>query len=70
MSEAVGEIELEDGVLVLRRIHARMILEVEDEHRSTAIRVHAIYADKCPVYRSLKAAIAISTELIFKSTPA
>jgi hypothetical protein len=28
--------------------------------------VHGIFADKCPVYRSLKAAIAMTTELIFE----
>jgi hypothetical protein len=29
--------------------------------------VHGIFADKCPVYRSLKSAIAMTTELIFES---
>jgi uncharacterized OsmC-like protein len=32
----------------------------------TARRVHGFFADKCPVYRSLKAAIAITTELILE----
>jgi hypothetical protein len=27
--------------------------------------VHGIFADKCPVYRTLKAAIVMTTELIF-----
>jgi uncharacterized OsmC-like protein len=28
-------------------------------------RVHGIFADKCPVYRTLKAVITMTTELIF-----
>ena len=68
MGEAVGEIELEGNVLVLRRIHVRLRLKAEEAHRETANRVHGIFAGKCPVYRSLKAAIAMTTELSFEST--
>jgi uncharacterized OsmC-like protein len=67
VGEAVGEIELEDNVLVIRRIHVRLKLKAEEAHRETATRVHGIFADKCPVYRSLKSAIKITTELIFES---
>ena len=63
----MGEIELEENVLVIRRIHLRLRLKADDAHRETATRVHGIFADKCPVYRSLKAAIAMTTELIFES---
>ena len=66
MGEAMGEIELEDNVLVIRRIHVRLTLRAEEAHRETAGRVHGNFADKCPVYRSLKAAIAMTTELIFE----
>jgi uncharacterized OsmC-like protein len=65
VGEAVGEIELEDNVLVIRRIHVRLKLKAEQAHRETAHRVHGIFADKCPVYRSLKAAIKMTTELVF-----
>jgi hypothetical protein len=34
-----------------------------------ATRVHGIFADKCPVYRSLKAAIAMTTELTSNHPP-
>jgi hypothetical protein len=54
---AVGEIELEETVLVIWRIHVQMRLKTEEAHRETAIRVHGFFADRCPVYRSLKAAI-------------
>ena len=68
MGEAVGEIELDGNVLVIRRIHVRLRLKADEAHRETANRVHGIFADKCPVYRSLKAAIAMTTELSFEST--
>jgi uncharacterized OsmC-like protein len=56
---------VEDGVLIIRRIHTRLKLKCAPEQRDTAERVHGFYADKCPVYRSLRAAIAITTEVIF-----
>ena len=66
VAEARGECENEDGVLVLRRIHVRLRLKAPEAVRATAGRVHGIFADRCPVYRSLKAAIAITTELLFE----
>jgi uncharacterized OsmC-like protein len=69
VSEAVGEIELEDNVLVIRRIHVRLKLKAEESHWETANRVHGIFAEKCPIYRSLKAAIAMTTELFFEPQP-
>ena len=67
MSETVGEVELEDHVLVIRRIHVVLKLKAEESQRESAIRVHGFYADKCPVYRTLKPAIAITTELVFEA---
>ncbi len=66
MALATGEVELEGKVLVLRRIHVKLELRAAPEHRATAERVHGFFADKCPLYRSLKAAIAITTELVLK----
>ncbi len=43
----------------------RLELRAAPEHRETAVRVHGFFADACPIYRSLKAAIAITTELAF-----
>jgi uncharacterized OsmC-like protein len=57
---------LEGKVLVIRRIHVRLQLRASEEHRATAERVHGIYADNCPLYRTLKGAIAITTELVFE----
>jgi uncharacterized OsmC-like protein len=61
--EAVGDVEVEDGVLVIRRIHLVARLRGSAEHRATAERVASLYPPQCPVYRSLQKAIAISTEL-------
>jgi uncharacterized OsmC-like protein len=66
VSEAVGEVELEDNVLVIRRIHVVLKLKAEESHRETASRVHGFFADRCPVYRTLKPAIDITTELVFE----
>ncbi|MGH9660965.1 MAG: OsmC family protein [Bryobacteraceae bacterium] len=66
VAEAVGEIETEEGVLVIRRIHTRLILKATEEQRATAERVHGMFADRCPVYRSLRAAISMTTELVYE----
>jgi uncharacterized OsmC-like protein len=66
VSETVGEVELEDNVLVIRRIHVVLKLKAEESHRETAGRVHGFFADRCPVYRTLQPAIAITTELVFE----
>jgi uncharacterized OsmC-like protein len=66
ISEALGEIEVEDNVLVIRHIHVRMRLKAEDCHWEAANRVHGFFADKCPVFRSLRAAISMTTELVLE----
>ena len=67
VAEAAGEVEKEsDGVLVLKRIHVTLRLKAPETARETAERVHGFFADKCPVYRSLKAAIRITTSLEFE----
>lgn len=50
---------------MLRRVHVRLELRAAPEHRETAERVHGFYADSCPLYRSLKPAIAITSEVVF-----
>jgi len=70
LSEAVGEVELEDNVLVIRRIHVVLKLKAQESDRETASRVHGFFADRCPVYRTLKPAIVITTELEFEALTA
>jgi uncharacterized OsmC-like protein len=61
---AHGEVEVEEGVLVLRRVHVVLTLTgVFPDQISVAERAHDVFKEKCPVYRSLRSAIAITTEL-------
>ena len=63
MGEARGEVEVEDDVLVIKRIHVTYRLITPAEDREKVDRAYNIHAERCPVYRSLWAAIAITTEL-------
>ena len=51
--EAVGELEADDGVLVIRRIRVVAHLKADASHREAAEQVISCYALKCPAYRSL-----------------
>jgi len=62
----VGEVEKEGKVLVVRRIHVTYHLaDVPEDKREAAIRAHEHHADYCPVARSIRDAIDITTELEF-----
>jgi uncharacterized OsmC-like protein len=63
VGEARGEVELEGDVLVIRRIHVTYRLTTPAEDRAKVDRAYGLHAEHCPVYRSIHAAIAISTEL-------
>jgi uncharacterized OsmC-like protein len=52
-------------VLIIRRIHVVPQLRAVPDQREAAERVHGVFADRCPVYRTLKPAIEITTELAF-----
>jgi len=60
-AEVTGEVEEEDGVLVIRRIHVAMRLVAPEQTRENVDRVHAIYAMKCPLYRTLHSAIRLTS---------
>ena len=64
----VGEVEKDGGVLVLKRIHVNYKLSVPDPEavRDTVARVLEMHVDKCPVARSFKGAIDITTEVDFQ----
>jgi len=70
VAEATGEVEKEDNVLVVKRIHVTYRLKLVPEHRETAERVHDFHAEYCPVARSIRDCIAISTELRMETLPA
>jgi len=56
-----GEVETEDNVLVIRRIHVEMRLIAPEEKRDAIERVHGFYAMKCPLYRTLHGAIQLTS---------
>ena len=62
-SEVKGEIEKDGNVLVIRRIHVTYHLKLAPEQRKTAERVHSFHADFCPVARSIRDCIDITTSL-------
>ncbi len=59
----MGEIETEKKVLVVKRIKQIFHLTAEESDREKIERVLRIYADSCPVARSVKGSIEISSEL-------
>jgi uncharacterized OsmC-like protein len=61
---AHGEVEADDGVLVLRRIHVVFTLKaVPADKVEAAQRAHGVFKEKCPIYRSIHRAIDVTTEL-------
>ena len=58
-----GEVEAtEDNVLVIRRVHVHYRLIGPETVRETVERVHGMYAEHCPLYRTMKPAFAITTD--------
>jgi len=62
-AEVTGEVENEEGVLVIRRIHVAMRLAAPPEVKDTVERVHGIYAMRCPLYRTLHHAIQLTSSV-------
>jgi uncharacterized OsmC-like protein len=60
-AEVRGEVETEEGVLVIRRIHVTMRLVAPEAVKETVERVHAVYAMHCPLYRTLHNAIQLAS---------
>jgi uncharacterized OsmC-like protein len=58
-------VETEGKVLVVKRIRQIFHLTAEEKDRDTIERVLGVYADSCPVARSIKGSIEISSELEF-----
>jgi len=64
-----GEVEKEDGVLVIRRIHVHMQLAAPQAMSDTVERVHGLYPMACPLYRTLHEAIALTSSYELVSPP-
>jgi uncharacterized OsmC-like protein len=61
-ADTLGEIETENKVLVVR-IKQSFHLTADEKDREKIERVLRIYADFCPVARSVKESIEISSDL-------
>ena len=68
-AEVTGEVEKEDGVLVIRRIDVAMRLVAAEGVRETVERAHGMYAMRCPLYRTLHNAIQLTSSYTL-DTPA
>ena len=60
-ANVTGEVEEEEGVLVIRRIHVSMRLLAPEDTREKVQRVHSVYAMSCPLYRTLHNAIQLTS---------
>jgi len=63
-----GEVETEDGVLVIRRILVHHRLAVSENVRSVVEEVHNAYVMQCPLYRTLHR--CIDFKISYQLTPA
>lgn len=64
--EIRGEVEkADDGVLIIRRIHIDQQLRAPEKDRPTAERVMKVYANNCPLYRSVGTSIEVTSSLSF-----
>lgn len=63
VADVTGEVEEEDGVLVIRRIHVALRLKAPEEARQTVERVHEVYAMNCPLYRTLHKTIRLTSSV-------
>ncbi|MFQ5516860.1 MAG: OsmC family protein [Acidimicrobiia bacterium] len=65
-SEATGHIGKDRKVLIIESIHvAYSLRDVPEDRREAAERAHDLHADYCPVARSIRDCISITTELEF-----
>ena len=54
-------------MLIIKRIHVTYNLRLAPDQRETAERVLDFHADYCPVARSIRDCIQISTELVMEN---
>ncbi len=55
--------EVDNRVLVVRRMHVTYHLRVAPDKREAAIRAHSVHAGSCPMARTLQGCVAITTSL-------
>ncbi|MBA4116165.1 MAG: OsmC family protein [Rubrobacter sp.] len=62
-ADTIGEAETDNKVLVVKRIKQTFHLAANEKDRETIERVLVVYADGCPVARSIRGSIKITSEL-------
>ena len=62
-AEVQGNVGKEEGVLVIRHIQVRYLLQAAGEDRAKIQRAFDMHPMRCPVYRTLHNCIEITTEL-------
>jgi uncharacterized OsmC-like protein len=62
-AEVTGEVEAEEGVLVIRHIHVAMRLVAPQDAKEIVDRTHGVYAMRCPLYRTLHNAIQLTSSV-------
>ena len=67
-ADVTGEVETEEGVLVIRRIHVAMRLKAPEQVKETVERVHTNYAMHCPLYRTLHKTIHLTSSFELVNT--
>ena len=60
-AEITGEVETEENVLVIRRIHVAMKLVAPQDVKDTVERVHGMYAMRCPLYRTFHKTLQLTS---------
>ena len=60
-ADVTGEVETEEGVLVIRRVHVAMRLAAPEVVREKVERVHEVYAMHCPLFRTLHKAVRLTS---------
>ena len=70
VGEVTGEVETEEGVLVIRRIHLAMRLVAPEGAREIVERVHGLYATRCPLYRTLHNTIRLTSSFSLETQEA
>ena len=66
-AEVIGEVEADEGVLVIRRIHVAMQIAAPETAREAIERVHGFYSMGCPLYRTLHNAIQLTSSYTIRS---
>ena len=65
----MGEIEKDGRVLIVKRIDVKYRLRCDPAKREAAERAHSIHADHCPVARTIRDCVDITTSLEIEDLP-